>query len=57
MATNVNDLEDAVEVIVNVLYLIEVDIASPENVLRYVKMTDRPITTLMRLVEEVRAAA
>ena len=57
MATNLKDIENAVESIVNVLYLIEVDVHNPENVLEYVKMTDRPVTTLMRLVDEIRAAA
>ena len=57
MATSVKEIENAVEAIVNVLYLIEVDVDNRENVLNYVKMTDRPVTTLMRLVDEIRAAA
>ena len=57
MATSVREIENAVEAIVNVLYLIEVDVGNPENVLNYVKMTDRPVTTLMRLVDEIRAVA
>ena len=57
MATSVKEIENAVEAIVNVLFLIEVDVGNPENVLNYVKMTDRPVITLMRLVDEIRAAA
>jgi hypothetical protein len=57
MATSVKEIENAVETLVNVLYLIEVDVGSPENVLKYVKMTDRPITSLMRLLDEIRADA
>ena len=57
MATSVKEIENALEAIVNVLYLIEVDVGNPENVLRYIKMTDRPITTLTRLLDEIRATA
>jgi|HubBroStandDraft_5_1064220.scaffolds.fasta_scaffold371064_1 hypothetical protein len=57
MATSVKEIENAVETLVNVLYLIEIDAGSPENVLNYVRMTDRPITSLMRLVDEMRAVA
>jgi hypothetical protein len=57
MATSVKEIENALEAIVNVIYLIEVDVGNPEHVLNYVKMTDRPITTLVRLPDEIRAAA
>ena len=57
MATSVKEIENALEAIVNVIYLIEVDVDNPENVLNYAKMTDQPITTLMRLLDEIRAAA
>ena len=57
MATSVKEIENAVEAIMNVLYLIEVDVHNPEHLLEYVKMTDRPVTTLMRLVDEIRAVA
>jgi hypothetical protein len=57
MATSVEEIENAVETLVNVLYLIEIDIDCPENVLKYVKLTDRPITSLMRLLDEIRAVA
>jgi hypothetical protein len=57
VATSLKEIENAVEAIVNVLYLIEVDVNNPENVLEYVKMTDQPMTTLMRLVDEIRAVS
>ena len=57
MATSVKEIENAVETLVNVVYLIEIDVGNPENVLSYVKMTDRPITSLMRLLDEIRAVA
>jgi hypothetical protein len=57
MATSVKEIENAVEALVNILYLIETDESSPEQVVNYVKMTDRPMTSLMRLLDEMRAVA
>jgi hypothetical protein len=57
MATSIKEIENAVEALVNVLYLIETDVSSSEQVVNYVKMTDRPITSLMRLLDEIRAVA
>jgi len=57
MATSVKEIENAVEALVNILYLIETDVGNPENVLKYVKMTDQPMTSLMRLLDEIRAVA
>jgi len=56
MAISVVEIEDALEAIVNVLYLIEVDVDNPKHILEYLKMTDRPVTSLMRLLDEIRSA-
>ena len=57
MATSVKESENAVESLVNILYLIETDVSSSEQVVNYVKVTDRPMTSLLRLVDEIRAVA
>ena len=45
MATGVREVTNALEAIMNVLYLIEIDVNNPEHVLKYVKMTDPSVNT------------
>jgi hypothetical protein len=53
MATSVREVANALEAIMNVLYLIEIDVDNPEHVLRYVKMTDPSVNTLRKALSEM----
>ena len=56
MAVSVTQVEDAVESIMNLFYLIEIEVSNPAHVLKYVKMADSPLTTLQRLLDEMTTA-
>lgn len=56
MATSVTQVEDALEAMINLLYLIEIEVTNPAHVLKYVKMTDPSVTTLRNLLAEMYAA-
>jgi len=53
MATSVREVANALEAIMNVLYLIEIDVNNPEYILKYVKMTDPPVNTLRKALSEM----
>jgi hypothetical protein len=55
MATSVRQVANALEVIMNIHYLIEVDGSNRTHVLSYVKMTEPSIQTLTTLLTEMRA--
>jgi len=55
MATSVKQGENALQVIMNIHYLIEADGSNPSRILRYVKMTGPSVTTLTTLLNEMRA--
>jgi hypothetical protein len=55
MATSVKQFENALQVILNLHYLIEADFSNPSRVLRYVKMTDPSVRTLTTFLSEMRA--
>jgi len=57
MTTNVRQMENAVQVIMNLHYLIEVDVSNPSRVLKYVKMSDPSVQTLTTFLAEMRATA
>lgn len=56
MVTSVTQVEDALEAMINLLYLIEIEVTNPAHVLKYVKMTDPSVTTLRNLLAEMYAA-
>ena len=53
MATSAREIANAVEAIMKVLYLIEIDVNNPEYVLKYVKMTDPSVNALRRALSEM----
>jgi hypothetical protein len=55
MATSVRQFENALQAILNLHYLIEVDVSNPSHVLRFVKMTEPSVKTLTTLLTEMRA--
>jgi hypothetical protein len=55
MATSVRQFENALQVIINLHYLIEVDVSNPSHVLKFVRMTDPSVKTLTTLLSEMRA--
>jgi hypothetical protein len=55
MATSVKQFENALQVILNLHYLIEADVSNPSRVLRYVKMTYPSVRTLTTFLSEMRA--
>jgi hypothetical protein len=55
MATSVKQFENALQVIINLHYLIEVDVSNPSHVLKFVRMTDPSVKTLTTLLTEMRA--
>jgi hypothetical protein len=57
MTTSVRQMENAVQVIMNLNYLIEIDVSNPSRVLKYVKMSDPSVKTLSALLAEMRASA
>jgi len=54
MTTSVRQVENALEAITNLLYLIEIDVSKPAHVSRYVKMADPSVKTLTNLLAEMR---
>ena len=54
MATSVRQFENALQVIINLHYLIEVDVSNPSHVLKFVRMTDPSVKTLTTLLSEMR---
>jgi hypothetical protein len=54
MRTTVKQVENALEVIMNLFYLIEVDASKPAHISRYVKMADPSFKTLTELLAEMR---
>jgi hypothetical protein len=55
MRASVKQFENALQVIMNFHYLIEVDVSNPSHVLRFVKMTEPSVKTLTTLLSEMRA--
>jgi hypothetical protein len=56
MATSVREVANALGAIMNVLYLIEIDVNNPNHILKYVKMTCPSVNTLRNLLNEMSAA-
>jgi hypothetical protein len=56
MATGVKQCENALQAIMNLHYLIEVDVSNPSRDSRFVRMADPSVKTLTTLLTELRVA-
>jgi hypothetical protein len=56
MATGVKQCKNALQAIMNLHYLIKIDVSNPSRVLRFVRITDPSVKILTTLLTELRVA-